>query len=106
MNIALDKYLTAAPEDHFQQYAENVCDRLSKAAISHDQQTDFTCSDQFNNFLETLFNAGILEEDAVKIANSLFDNYIQPEQNGADPCDDAREYSDAVQWGEQPTPYE
>lgn len=72
----LDKYLTADPRDLFQEYAQQVCDKLSDEAISYDEKTDFTCSAEFNSVLEALYIAGVMVDAAAYIAEKVFENYI------------------------------
>ena len=81
LQIQLDKHLTNEPRDLFQEYAEQVCDKLSNAAISYDEQTDFTCSAEFNNILEAIYYAGLEVDTAAQVAEKVFENYIYKERN-------------------------
>lgn len=74
---ALDKYLTAGPNNAFGDYAESVCNKLSPSAIAYDEKTSWTYTLPFEEFLLTLFRENVSVDLAAKIVNSAHANLVE-----------------------------
>lgn len=60
----------------------------------------------FRGFLYAKKGETWYQIDCTGSEDPVFKITTNAESAGPDPCDDAREYNDAVQWAEQPTPYD